>query len=79
MDSLLDQEQVIYSNTNSTFNLSNRAKSNSLPKSAFGSLQLKGTHYFGVLLLFYIVHVPSSVYLHVLPFFQLEKKSFGGT
>ena len=80
LDSLLDQEQSVSWNTSnsSTFSLSNRAKSNSLPKSAFGSLQLKGTHYFGVLLLFYIVHVPSSVYLHVLPFFQLEKKKFWG-
>ena len=53
LDSLLDQEQSVSWNTNSnnssTFSLSNRAKSNSLPKSAFGSLQLKGTYYFGLL------------------------------
>ena len=60
LDSLLDQEQSVSWNTSnsSTFSLSNRAKSNSLPKSAFGSLQLKGTHYFSFNILQYGYHNP---------------------
>ena len=60
LDSLLDNQEnqsVSWNNSGntSTFSLSNRAKSNSLPKSAFGSLQLKGTtHYFGFV--HYIAH-----------------------
>ena len=50
LDSLLDDQGSSWNSNNSTStfnNLSNRAKSNSLPKSAFGTLQLKG-HYFGL-------------------------------
>ena len=59
LDSLLDNQEnqsVSWNDSGggntSTFSLSNRAKSNSLPKSAFGSLQLKGTtHYFGFVII----------------------------
>ena len=63
LDSLLDNQEnqsVSWNNSGgntSTFSLSNRAKSNSLPKSAFGSLQLKGTqHIISVLFIILYIH-----------------------
>ena len=70
LDSLLDNQEnqsVSWNNSGntSTFSLSNRAKSNSLPKSAFGSLQLKGTtHYFGFV--HYFVHAGGYIYFQKL-------------
>ena len=80
LDSLLDNQEnqsVSWNDSGggntSTFSLSNRAKSNSLPKSAFGSLQLKGTtHYFGfviIILTCRLGYLPGYIY------FQYPKTS----
>ena len=71
LDSLLDNQEnqsVSWDNSGntSTFSLSNRAKSNSLPKSAFGSLQLKGTqHIISVLFIILYMQVRLPAWLHL--------------